>query len=66
MLALIAVRLTGNRIAAFAAAVLFGLLPGVVAQAVLDKPLKQGSAIEYRIRGPWAAPEVLKVEEGTP
>ncbi len=37
MLALIAVRLTGNRIAAFAAAVLFGLLPGVVAQAVIPE-----------------------------
>ena len=43
-----------------------GAAAGVVAQAVLDKPLKQGSAIEYRIRGPWAAPEVLKVEEGKP
>ena len=40
-----------------------GAAAGVVAQAVLDKPLKQGSAVEYRIRGPWAAPEVLKVEE---
>ena len=43
-----------------------GAAAGVVVQAVLDKPLKQGSAIEYRIRGPWAEPEVLKVEEGKP
>jgi hypothetical protein len=34
---LIAVRLTGNRIASFVAAVLFGLLPAVLAQAVIPE-----------------------------
>ncbi|NLF58723.1 MAG: DUF2723 domain-containing protein [Candidatus Hydrogenedens sp.] len=36
-LALLSIRLTGNRIAAFAAAVLFGLLPAVLAQAVIPE-----------------------------
>ena len=41
-----------------------GAAAGVVAQAVLDKPLKKGSAIEYRITGPWLQPEVVK-QSGT-
>jgi len=35
-----------------------------VAQAVLDKPLKEGSATEYRITGPWKEPEVSKQSGG--
>jgi uncharacterized protein YhdP len=37
-----------------------GAAAGVVAQAVLNKPIKEGSAIEYRITGPWSNPEVVK------
>lgn len=37
-----------------------GAAAGVVAQAVLNKPLKESSAIEYRITGPWLQPEVVK------
>jgi uncharacterized protein YhdP len=32
-----------------------------VAQAVLDKPLKDSSIIYYEITGPWSKPEVRKV-----
>jgi len=28
---------------------------------VLDKPLKEGSATEYRITGPWKNPDVRKL-----
>jgi len=41
-----------------------GAATGVVAQAVLDKPLKEGSATEYRITGPWKEPEVSKQSGG--
>jgi uncharacterized protein YhdP len=41
-----------------------GAAAGVVAQAVLDKPLKEGSATEYRITGPWKQPEVIKQSGG--
>jgi uncharacterized protein (TIGR02099 family) len=41
-----------------------GAAAGVVAQAVLDKPLKEGSATEYRITGPWKEPEVSKQSGG--
>ena len=39
-----------------------GAAAGVVAQAVLDKPLKEGSATEYRITGPWTEPVVEKAD----
>jgi uncharacterized protein YhdP len=41
-----------------------GAAAGVVAQAVLDKPLKEGSATEYQITGPWKEPEVSKQSGG--
>jgi uncharacterized protein (TIGR02099 family) len=37
-----------------------GAAAGVVAQAVLNKPIKEGSAIDYRITGPWNKPLVVK------
>jgi uncharacterized protein YhdP len=34
---------------------------GLVAQAVLDKPLKDSSIIYYEITGPWSKPEVRRL-----
>ena len=38
-----------------------GAAAGVVAQAVFNKPLKDSAAIHYEITGPWAKPDVKKV-----
>ncbi len=40
-----------------------GAAAGVVAQAVLNKPLKEGSETVYRITGPWAKPTVEKLPD---
>lgn len=39
-----------------------GAAAGVVAQAVLDKPLKDNATIHYEITGPWSKPDVRKVQ----
>lgn len=39
-----------------------GAAAGVMAQAVLDKPLKDSAAAYYVITGPWAKPEVKKLD----
>ncbi|MBP7917036.1 MAG: TIGR02099 family protein, partial [Arenimonas sp.] len=39
-----------------------GIAAGVVAQAVLDKPLKDNATVHYEITGPWAKPDVRKVK----
>ena len=39
-----------------------GAAAGVVAQAVFNKPLKDSAVIHYEITGPWAKPEVKKVD----
>lgn len=41
-----------------------GAAIGAVAQAVLQKPLKQTTRVVYRITGPWAAPKVETIEKG--
>jgi uncharacterized protein YhdP len=41
-----------------------GAVVGVVAQAVLQKPLKQSTRVVYHITGPWKKPEVEIVERG--
>jgi uncharacterized protein (TIGR02099 family) len=41
-----------------------GAAIGVVAQAVLNKPLKQTTRVVYHITGPWKKPEVEIVERG--
>ncbi|MGH8030687.1 MAG: AsmA-like C-terminal region-containing protein, partial [Arenimonas sp.] len=41
-----------------------GAAIGVVAQAVLQKPLKQTTRVVYHITGPWKKPEVVVVERG--
>ena len=41
-----------------------GAAIGVVAQAVLNKPLKQTTRVVYQITGPWKKPEVVVVEKG--
>jgi uncharacterized protein (TIGR02099 family) len=38
-----------------------GVAAGLVAQAVLDKPLKDSSIIYYEITGPWSKPEVRRL-----
>ncbi len=45
-----------------------GALPvlGAVAQAVLQKPLKQAARTVYRISGPWKEPKVEVIEKGPP
>ncbi len=40
-----------------------GAAAGVVAQAVLNKPLKESSETVYRITGPWAKPTVEKLPD---
>ncbi len=39
-----------------------GAAAGVVAQAMFNKPLKDSAAIHYEITGPWAKPDVKKVD----
>nr|MBP7370162.1 hypothetical protein [Arenimonas sp.] len=39
-----------------------GIVAGVVAQAVLKKPIGDTTTIHYHITGPWAKPDVKKVE----
>ena len=39
-----------------------GVAVGVVAQAVLDKPLKDNATVHYEITGSWAKPDVRKVQ----
>lgn len=41
-----------------------GAAIGAVAQAVLQKPLKQTTRVVYRITGPWAKPKVETIEKG--
>jgi uncharacterized protein (TIGR02099 family) len=41
-----------------------GAAVGVVAQAMLQKPLKQQTRTVYRITGPWKKPDVVVVEKG--
>jgi uncharacterized protein YhdP len=41
-----------------------GAAMGVVAQAVLQKPLKQTTRTVYRITGPWSKPKVDVIEKG--
>jgi uncharacterized protein YhdP len=41
-----------------------GAAVGVVAQAVLQRPLKQTTRTVYRITGPWKKPDVVVVERG--
>lgn len=43
-----------------------GVAAGVVAQAVLDKPLKDNATVHYEITGPWAKPDVRKVKAPVP
>ena len=39
---------------------------GAVAQAVLQKPLKQAARTVYRVTGPWKEPVIEVVEKGPP
>ncbi len=39
-----------------------GAAVGAVAQAVLNAPIKQAARTVYRVRGPWAEPEVEVIE----
>jgi len=39
-----------------------GAAAGVLAQAVLNKPLQDSAAIHYEITGPWSKPDVKKVD----
>jgi uncharacterized protein (TIGR02099 family) len=41
-----------------------GAAIGAVAQAVLQKPLKQTTRVVYRITGPWDKPRVETIEKG--
>jgi len=41
-----------------------GAAVGVVAQAMLGKPLKQQTRTVYKITGPWKKPDVVVVEKG--
>ena len=43
-----------------------GAAMGAVAQAVLQKPLKEAARTVYRVSGPWKEPEVEVVEKGQP
>lgn len=43
-----------------------GAAIGAMAQAVLQKPLKQATRTVYRVSGPWAAPKTEVVERGPP
>jgi uncharacterized protein YhdP len=43
-----------------------GAAAGVVAQAVLEKPLKDNATVHYEITGPWAKPDVRKVQGPDP
>jgi uncharacterized protein YhdP len=43
-----------------------GAAVGVVAQAVLNKPLKQTTRVVYHVTGPWKDPVVEVVEKGAP
>lgn len=43
-----------------------GAAIGAMAQAVLQKPLKQAGRTVYRISGPWADPETEVIERGAP
>jgi uncharacterized protein YhdP len=40
-----------------------GAAAGMVAQAVFDKPLKEGSQTVYRVTGPWSKPTVEKLPD---
>lgn len=41
-----------------------GAAVGAMAQAVLQKPLKQTTRVVYRVTGPWEKPEVKVIEKG--
>ncbi|MFT3806794.1 YhdP family protein [Arenimonas sp.] len=41
-----------------------GAAVGLVAQAVLQKPLKQTTRVVYRVTGPWQKPDVEVIERG--
>src|SRR5690606_28995202 len=41
-----------------------GAAVGAVAQAVLNKPLKQAARTVYRVTGPWEEPVVEVIEKG--
>lgn len=41
-----------------------GAAVGLVAQAVLQKPLKQTTRVVYRVTGPWQKPKVDVIERG--
>jgi uncharacterized protein (TIGR02099 family) len=41
-----------------------GVAVGVVAQAIVQKPLKQTTRVLYHVSGPWAKPQVDVVERG--
>ena len=41
-----------------------GVAIGVVAQAIMQKPLKQTTRVLYHVTGPWAKPQVDVVERG--
>lgn len=43
-----------------------GAAVGVVAQAVLQQPLKEAARTVYRVTGPWGDPEVEVIEKGPP
>ena len=43
-----------------------GAALGTVAQAVLQKPLKQAGRTVYSVQGPWAEPEIKVIEKGAP
>ena len=41
-----------------------GVAVGVVAQAIMQKPLKQTTRVLYHVSGPWQKPQVDVVERG--
>ena len=41
-----------------------GAAVGLVAQAVLQKPLKQTTRVVYRVTGPWQKPDIEVIERG--
>lgn len=41
-----------------------GAAVGAMAQAVLQRPLKQSTRVVYQVTGPWAKPQVRVVEKG--
>jgi uncharacterized protein (TIGR02099 family) len=43
-----------------------GAAVGAMAQAVLQKPLKQAARTVYRITGPWKDPKIEVIEKGPP